>query len=215
MPRLIDLTGLRFSRLYVVSRAANAGKHPTWLCRCDCGNEKIALSTNIVSGKVQSCGCLHKERASAATLTHGRQPKRLYDIWCSMRQRCRDPKCRSYSRYGGRGISICAEWKEFEAFRDWSFANGYEESLSIDRIDNDGNYEPANCRWATMVMQARNSSNARAVIRSDGRVFLSIAEAAEASNCNQTKISAVCRGVRKRTGGFSWVYYGIERQEAA
>lgn len=156
-----DLTGMRTGRLVVI-RFSHRNKRGVgmWLCRCDCGNTTILRSDHITCHRVKSCGCWQKEIEEKG-LCHrsqdGESRTRLYSIWYGMKKRCRDSKL---ERYGGRGISVCKEWDEsYKAFRDWSLANGYTEHLSIDRIDNDGNYEPSNCRWTTAKEQAWNREN--------------------------------------------------------
>jgi hypothetical protein len=123
-----------------------------------------------------------------------------------MRQRCRNPQCHAFSRYGGRGITICLEWERFEGFRDWALANGYAADLTIDRIDNDGNYEPDNCQWISKAKQNRNKSNVRPVIRSDGKRFFTTADAARELDCSETSITDVCRGRSKTAQGYGWRY---------
>lgn len=162
MGRLIDLTGQRFGRLTVVSRAENdKNKNPRWLCRCDCGHQTIVLGHLLRNGNTQSCGCLSHEQHSALmkemNKVHEWTGTRLYRIWGAMKSRCYNPKQRNYKHYGGRGITICDEWLyDFVAFRDWALANGYCEDLTIDRIDNDKGYSPDNCRWTTMKEQRLN-----------------------------------------------------------
>ena len=124
-----------------------------------CGNEFKAQVQHINSGATKSCGCYQKRRASETQKTHGLGYTRLYTIWRNIKGRTLNPNHTYFHDYGGRGITICEEWKnDFVPFYNWAIENGYEENkgLSIDRIDNDGNYEPHNCRWATQTMQSRN-----------------------------------------------------------
>ena len=126
-------------------------------CRCSCGNIRIVLIDHLVSGKIRSCNCLQKERASLACTKHGLRNSRIYRIWGGMIQRCINPNIERYDLYGGRGITVCEEWMEdFLNFYNWSMNNGYQDNLTIDRIDVNGNYDPDNCRWITTKQQARN-----------------------------------------------------------
>ena len=153
---LIDLTGQRFGRLTVLKRAETINKRTRWLCRCDCGEEVIVEAYNLKKGHTQSCGCLQREAASKANTTHGMRGSRLYRIWVCMHNRCYRKCYHAYNHYGGRGITICDEWHDFQAFQYWAIENGYNDDLSIDRIDNDKGYYPDNCRWVTMEEQNRN-----------------------------------------------------------
>lgn len=157
----VDLTGRRFGRLFVVE---NVGKDKfekhRWLCVCDCGNTKIVTGNCLCSGMTSSCGCIRIENTIKAKTTHGLSKTRLYNIWGEIVQRCTNAKCKQYKNYGGRGIKMCDEWRwNFESFYEWSINNGYHNDLTIDRINNDGNYEPDNCRWTTIIVQANNKRN--------------------------------------------------------
>ena len=123
-----------------------------WLCKCDCGNSSVVSVSDLRRGHTKSCGCL---RADMNT-THGVYNTKLYRIWHEMQRRCNDHNKAAYKRYGGRGISVCNEWDDPKVFYDWAMANGYKKGLQIDRINNDGDYEPNNCQWVTAKENCNN-----------------------------------------------------------
>lgn len=161
-----NLEGQRFGRLTVVSKVD--GSRSKWLCRCDCGNTKEVNASQLIKNGIVSCGCRERETWKLfieRTTTHGMTDTVLYGKYCGMKQRCYNPNSEHYNRYGGRGITMCEEWRDsFEAFRDWAYENGYDENKkkweqTIDRINPDGNYEPSNCRWVDRKTQSRNKEN--------------------------------------------------------
>ena len=160
MRKFKDITGKRFGRLTALYRLHNTKGRTKWLCVCECGNLVEVALRELIDNKTKSCGCLHKQIAREQHMTHGKRRTRLYSIYVSMKNRCYYKNNKSYKYYGGRGIAVCSEWKDnFQAFYDWAMANGYDDTLTIDRIDVNGNYEPNNCRWATQIQQQRNRTN--------------------------------------------------------
>lgn len=151
----LELAGMRFGRLAAIEVAPSDDGARWWRCACDCGRETTARGADLRRGFVSSCGCWRREMPKTRR-THGKSNSRIYRIWQAMRDRTQNPRASRYSYYGGRGIKVCPEWEEFSVFFEWANSNGYLHSLSIDRIDNDGDYEPKNCRWATQSQQVRN-----------------------------------------------------------
>ena len=159
-----DLTNQQFGELTVLSQAqdsvAENGRHyKMWHCRCSCGNEKDFYECNLIGGKSKSCGCVSRQKMIERTTTHGMTNTRIYRIWENMRKRCRNHNDPRFHRYGGRGIKVCDEWNnDFLSFYNWAIENGYEDYLTIDRIDNNGMYCPDNCRWTDIKTQCKNRS---------------------------------------------------------
>lgn len=165
--RKIDLIGRRFGRLVVTApaepRQQPSGQKATmWCVRCDCGAAKIVNGYSLRNGQSQSCGCLVVEKLKSQNTTHGQRNTRLYAVWRGMILRTCNPNSKTFNAYGGRGISVCAEWRnDFEAFSKWAYLNGYDPNAprgkcTLDRIDVDGDYCPENCRWVDMHVQNSN-----------------------------------------------------------
>lgn len=169
-----DLTGRKFGRLTPIRiDPSKGGDGAHWVCLCDCGNSVTVIASSLKRGNTRSCGCLKRDfinsidRSKINHKKHGAfekqtQVERLYSVWKGMKTRCYQKNNHAYKYYGGRGIKICEEWKnDYAAFRSWAMANGYDQNAAhgqctIDRIDNNGNYEPSNCRFVPMSVQSTN-----------------------------------------------------------
>lgn len=164
-----DLSGQQFGRWTAIAESTrDRAGNVMWRCKCECGVVRDVSSNSLRNGKSKSCGCWNSEKARARLTTlvtkHGLTLHPLYTVWNDMKARCFNRKDRSYPRYGGRGITVCNEWRnEFQTFYNWATVNGYARGLQIDRIDNEGNYEPCNCRWATRSENGRNKRNNRII----------------------------------------------------
>lgn len=187
---ITDLSGVRSGKLSVVSLSEKrSGKAMYWNCICDCGERCLVRSIKIVSGWTTSCGCIQfdaesREAARVKATKHGGSYTKEYRTWDAMRRRCNDPKHPQYPDYGGRGIKVCQEWGKFENFI--AAMGAAPKGMSIDRINNDGNYEPANCRWATKMTQANNKRNTT-YVKYKGRM-VPVAELARIGGMNRTAV---------------------------
>lgn len=159
-----NLQGKRYGRLLVLEKTdMRKGRRIVWKCQCDCGNITYVPGSDLISGHTQSCGCLMVDTVTKMFTKHSMTKTRLHTVWSGMKARCNNKNHDSYHNYGGRGIRVCEEWiNDFNAFYEWAIQNGYDENAkqgecTIDRIDNDGNYEPFNCRWVDMKTQAKNT----------------------------------------------------------
>lgn len=205
-PKLKDLTGRVFGRLTVIRRlteeeGARRGQ-PKWLCQCECGRQTTPLTASLLSGKTKSCGCLGLENATKAKIKHGdalsKKKTPLYGIWAAMLRRCENPNVSSWKYYGGKGVKVCEAWHDYIAFREWAVANGYAPTLTIDRIDSNGDYEPKNCRWITAF---ENASRAHALNSEVKKIAIelvkrghSVAEAAREVGAARITVSRWCAG---------------------
>ena len=160
-----DLIGKKFGKLLVISKADYKKNNKiVYVCQCDCGNKAFVKACNLTrtTRPTRSCGCIHKELNKTRGIKHNMRYNRIYGVWCTMNQRCSNPNYKGYKYYGGRGIKVCDEWKHNpQSFFEWAFDNGYNEhaktgDCTIDRINVNGDYEPDNCRWVNMKIQASN-----------------------------------------------------------
>lgn len=188
-----DLIGQKFGRLTVVDFDKekiykDGNKYTTFCCICDCGNQSSVVGYRLLSGGTKSCGCLQREAVSKLNKSHGETKSRLHNIWCRMKQRCYNKNATDYKYYGGKGVGICQEWfSSYQAFRDWSLENGYDETLTIDRIDSGKDYSPDNCRWVDRKMQTKNRSITR--LLTFNNETLTIGEWAERIGINSKTIA--------------------------
>lgn len=170
MGAFIDITRQKFNRLTAIKpiKKDKWGEF-IWECLCDCGQATRARLTNLKTGHVKSCGCLHEETARKLNLIHGEAGTRLYQIWRDIKRRCLNPEDKNYKYYGKKGISICGEWQnDYLIFKKWALSSGYTSNLTIDRINHKGNYEPSNCQWITLSENARKAHRDRREWRSKG-----------------------------------------------
>lgn len=169
-------------------------KRKFFKCICDCGKIHITRADGILNKKTFSCGCQKNEKNKGKNYKHFSYGTRLYNIYAGMKQRCYNPNCHCFKRYGKRGIKICSQWLNgFVSFRDWALENGYSSNLTIDRIDVNGDYSPENCRWATIKQQSRNRRTTH--LETYGGKTMCLTEWAEHIGINKgTLISGIRRG---------------------
>lgn len=194
----IEMKGKRFDRWIVLEFAGLKNRAAHWLCRCDCGKELVVSGNSLRMGRSRSCGCIQKEVVAAIgrdNKTHGMTGSKEYNAWLCMIQRCYNPKIEHFKNYGGRGISVCAEWKEsFERFlEDMGFAPS--DTSTVERKNNNGNYEPSNCAWATRKEQT-NNTRANHKITFRGRT-MNLCQWAEELGIKQSTLSM-------RLGAYKW-----------
>ena len=169
-PLFKDLTGRNFGLWTVVAYGGKRGKKSVWICKCQCGTERSVDAASLIAGRSTGCDCKRKATTAAMLRTHGASATNEYTIWLGMKRRCLRPKCKSFKNYGGRGITICDRW--LESFDHFLADMGERPSpmYTLERIDNDGNYEPGNCRWATRKEQCNNTRKNR-LLTFDGRTM--------------------------------------------
>lgn len=199
MGRFKDLTGMTFGMLTVVERAPNQGKRVRWKCRCECGNEVITRGDHLTSGHAKSCGC--QQSKNQFKLKHSMSHSRIYRIWLGIKTRCFNPKDKGYKNYGGRGITMHIAWiDDFQAFYDCvsKLEHFGEEGYTLDRIDNNGNYEPNNLRWATSKEQCRNTRQ-NIIVEYNGQLMTLMDVSEKSGICWNT---LKCRIKRGESGDF-------------
>lgn len=185
----IDITGQKYGRLTAIKISGKRGRERVWLCQCECGNQVEVTRGKLRSGHTRSCGCLFLDMMTQTRTTHGKSKTKFYHMYRTMITRCENPNHKNYADYGGRGISVCNEWRDsFEVFEKWSMGNGWKPGLTIDRIDNNGNYEPENCRWVNHHIQGLNKRN-NCLITINGRTQ-TLQEWANETGINRTTIAS-------------------------
>lgn len=184
----LNLLGQRFGNLVVTDCAGSNGKKSIWMVECDCGSITVKVGNELKRGKVKTCSkqCqFFRSKLSEAHTTHGLSHHPIFHVWKSLFERCRNPKCKAYKNYGGRGINVCSRWESFETFI-LDMGAGYSNKLSLDRIDNNQGYCPENCRWVSMKENSRNRRGNRNIDTPLGKMLLS--EAAEISGIGVTTL---------------------------
>jgi hypothetical protein len=200
MTKKIEMIGKKLWHLTVLAEAGrNKRQQVLWKCLCDCGNYTVVSGVMLRRGQTKSCGCLVSIATSRANKTHGLTGTRIYTTWAAMLARCNKPTATSYPRYGAVGVTICDSWKSFDCFYA-DVAHLYKDGMQIDRIDNNGNYEPGNVRWVTPKQNIRNSTVVKldeqevGAIKSLFLLGVKGSQMAKAFNVQQTTISAIKNG---------------------
>ena len=202
MGKFTDLTGKTFGNWNVLRWVRSERGGSVYECVCKCGTKRIIFRSNLISGKTKSCGCAKSEIISRTKIKHGfaanssRKAKRIYTIWGSMMNRCFNPSNHAYHNYGGRGITVCDRWKDFENFL--LDMGQPKDDQSIDRINNDGNYEPGNCRWSDNFEQMRNTSRTKLTDEIASQIKsgkISMREVCEITGCSPSTYYAVKKGI--------------------
>jgi hypothetical protein len=214
MPRKNEIIiGEKHNKLTVIDDLGNrkvgtSGNYRFVKVKCECGNEKELLYNDVKSGHTKSCGCQNISKIKERMTTHNNSTTRLYSIWKDMRRRCNNPTRRNYKNYGGRGIKVCDEWEDFAVFKEWSMSHGYNDALSIERINVDGNYEPSNCEW---IPRSKQNENRRTTLRfkaisPNGESFISnnIREFAKLHELDRNEISKCLKNIRDEYKGWTF-----------
>lgn len=202
--------GNKYEHLTVIGYEYNDKGRRCFKCRCDCGNIKLYNPTDVVLGKVKSCGCLHEKYLSEAATIHGGckggKWERLYSVYRGMIERCTSKNHPSYKNYGGRGITVCDEWmNSYLSFKEWAMSSGYDPlkdryDQTLDRIDNNSGYSPGNCRWVSVLVQANNRRKGK---RKDGIVIFNGEERQRKELCDAYGISTATFTYRVKKNGMS------------
>lgn len=214
MGRFEDLSGKRFGRLIVVEQSRNEKGQLVWNCMCDCGNKTVAKPSHLKSGGKKSCGCLKREilrernKKYQSTNKQALSRHPIYGIWIGIKKRCYNKKSKYYKNYGGRGIAMCKGWLEdFKLFYDWALENGWDKKLQIDRIDNDGDYEPNNCRFVT---HRENTLNRRDLFSSNSTGYKGVSAMKKGTYCAQISVM----GERNWLGVFATIKEALEARNS-
>ena len=201
-----DITGRQYGLLTVIKYLKpSRNGHAIYNCLCKCGNKCDVFATALKTGNTLSCGCIQKQMVSESNKTHGCSKTALYGVWNTILSRCYNANTKSFKHYGGKGIKVCDEWRNFEYFKNWADKNNYKQGLSIDRVNNDGDYCPQNCQWILLSDNIRKEHSKSVICIETAQIFIS---ATEASRSLGLRVAAVSDAIRRNTksGGFNWNY---------